>query len=177
VGRLAEEKNVDFLLRAFARIAAERPQATLVLVGKGPREHSLQSLAQKLGLGERAIFTGTIPHSEVPHYAAAADLFVFPSLAETQGLVLIEAMAAGTPVVAVEALGSADVLTEGGGLLVPAQEGAFASAVTTLLADEPRRRAIGEQAARAVQRYTIPAATAGLATVYEEAIATGPRRT
>jgi 1,2-diacylglycerol 3-alpha-glucosyltransferase len=177
VGRLAEEKNVDFLLRAFARIAAERPQATLVLVGKGPRDHSLQNLAQKLGLGERVIFAGAVPHSEVPHYAAAADLFVFPSQSETQGLVLIEAMAAGTPVVAVEALSSVDVLAEGGGLLVPAQEDAFTSAVAALLADEPRRRAIGEQAARAVKRYTIPAATAGLAAVYETAIATGPRLT
>jgi len=177
VGRLAEEKDIDFLLRAFARIAAERPQTTLVLVGKGPREHNLQSLAQKLGLGQRVIFAGVIPHSEVPHYAAAADLFVFPSQAETQGLVLIEAMAAGTPVVAVEAPGSADVLAEGGGLLVPAQQEAFASAVTTLLADEPRRRALGEQATRAVQRYTVPAATAGLAAVYETAIDTGPRPT
>lgn len=177
VGRLAEEKDIDFLLRAFARIAAERPQATLVLAGKGPREHSLQSMVQKLGLGQRVIFAGVIPHSEVPHYAAAADLFVFPSRAETQGLVLIEAMAAGTPVVAVEALGSADVLAEGGGLLVPAQQDAFASAMTTLLADEPRRRALGEQATRAVQRYTVPAATAGLAAVYETAIDTGPRPT
>jgi len=175
VGRLAEEKNLDLLLRAFARIVTTRPRARLLLVGKGPRDRSLRRIARKLGLGERVILTGPIPHSEVPHYAAAADLFVFPSITETQGLVLVEAMAAGTPVVAADALSSVDVLAEGGGLLVPAQEDAFAGAVLRLLADEPRRRVMGEQAARAARRYAIPAATARLLTVYEAAVAAGPR--
>jgi len=173
VGRLAEEKNLDFLLRAFARIVTTRSRARLLLVGKGPRERNLRRTAQKLGLGERVVFTGAVPHDEVPHYAAAADVFVFPSVIETQGLALIEAMAASTPVVALEAPGSADVLAEGGGLLVPAQEHAFAEAVLGLLADEPRRRAMGEQATRAVRRYSIPAATARLLSVYDAAIAAG----
>jgi len=175
VGRLSNEKNLDFLLRAFTRIATERPQARLLLVGKGPRKRSLQRLARKLGLGERAIFTGPIPHSEVPHYAAAADLFVFSSLADTQGLVLIEAMAAGTPVVAAEAPGPVDVLAGGGGLLVPIREDAFAGAVLKLLTDDPRRRAMGEQAMQAARRYSIPAAAARLAAVYETTITAGPR--
>jgi 1,2-diacylglycerol 3-alpha-glucosyltransferase len=163
------------LLRAFARIAPARPQARLLLVGRGPRERSLRRQARKLGLGEKVILTGPIPHSEVPHYAAAADLFVFPSVTETQGLVLIEAMAAGTPAVAVETPALMDVLAEGGGLLVPCREDGFAESVLGLLADEPRRRALGEQAARVARRYDIPAATARLLTVYEAAIAAGPR--
>ncbi|HEY67891.1 MAG TPA: glycosyltransferase family 4 protein [Thermoflexia bacterium] len=175
VGRLAEEKNLDFLLRAFARIVAARPQARLVLVGKGLHERGLRRTAQKLGLGGHLIFTGAVPHDEIPHYAAAADVFVFPSVTETQGLVLIEAMAAGTPVVAVEAPGPVDVLSEGGGLLVPAQEDDFAGAVLALLTEEPRRRALGREAAQAVQRYAVPVATARLLAVYEEAIAAGPR--
>jgi glycosyltransferase involved in cell wall biosynthesis len=175
VGRLAKEKSLDFLLRAFARIVTQRPQARLLLVGKGPHERRLRRMTRKLDLDERVIFTGPIPHDEVPHYAAAADLFVFPSMTETQGLVLVEAMAAGTPAVAVEAPSSVDVLAEGGGLLVPAQESAFAEAVLALLADEMRRRAMGAQAARAAQRYTIPATTARLLTVYQAAIAAGPR--
>jgi len=89
--------------------------------------------------------------------------------------VLIEAMAAGTPVVAVEAPGSVDVLAEGGGLLVPTQEDAFADAVLELMADGPHRRAMGEKAAQAVQRYTIPDATKRLLAVYEAAVAAGPR--
>jgi glycosyltransferase involved in cell wall biosynthesis len=111
----------------------------------------------------------------VPHYAAAADLFVFSSVIETQGLVLIEAMAAGTPVVAVEAPAPVDVLDEGGGIFVPAREDAFADAVLELLADEPRRRMMGEQARQAMQRYTVPAATERLLAVYKAAVAAGPR--
>jgi glycosyltransferase involved in cell wall biosynthesis len=174
VGRLVGEKNLDFLLRAFARIVAERPQARLLLVGGGLAEGSLRELAQELGLDRRVVFAGVVPHSEVAHYAAAADLFVFSSVTETQGLVLIEAMAAGTPVVAVEAPGSVDVLEEGGGLLVPVQEDAFVEAVLELLADEPRRRAMGEKAVQAVQRYTISAATERLLTVYGAAVMAGP---
>ncbi len=175
VGRLANEKNLLFLLRAFARVTTNHSQARLLLVGRGPHERSLRRLTKKLGLDERVIFAGPVPHSEIPHYAAAADLFVFASQSDTQGLVLIEAMAAGTPVVAVEAPGPVDVLAEGGGLLVPAQEDAFADAVLKLLADEPRRRALGEQAAQVAQHYTIPITAARLLNVYEEAIAAGPR--
>ena len=171
VGRLATEKNLDFLLRAFVRITAKQSQVYLLLVGKGPREEQLRQMVSEFGLGERIIFTGPVPRNEVPHYAAAADLFVFPSLADTQGLVLIEAMAAGTPVVALESPGPADVLSDGGGLLVPHQE----DAVLTLLTDESRRMAMGEQAAQAAQRYAIPSASARLIAVYEEAIAAGPR--
>jgi glycosyltransferase involved in cell wall biosynthesis len=174
VGRLAREKGVAFLLRAFATIAATRPQARLLLVGKGPEENSLRETARELGVGEQVVFAGAIPHSKVPHYTAAADLFVFSSEIETQGLVLIEAMAAGTPVVAVEAPGSVDALEGGGGLLVPAQEDIFASAVLQLLTDEPRRRTMGEKAVQVVQRYTVPAATARLIDVYEAAVAAGP---
>jgi glycosyltransferase involved in cell wall biosynthesis len=174
VGRLAGEKNLDLLLRAFARIVGVRAQARLLMVGDGPKAAGLGRTARDLGLGNKVVFTGAIPHSEVPDYAAAADVFVFSSLTETQGLVLIEAMAAGTPVVAVEAPSSVDVLTEGGGVLVPPQEEAFANAVLALLANRPRLRAIGEQATRAARRYTVPAARERLLSVYEEAIAAGP---
>jgi glycosyltransferase involved in cell wall biosynthesis len=174
VGRLAGEKNLDFLLRAFARIVAARAQTRLLMLGDGPQAAALRDTARDLGLGNKVVFTGAIPHSKVPDHAAAADVFVFPSLTETQGLVLIEAMAAGTPVVAVEAPSSVDVLVDGGGVLVPAREEAFANAVLALLADRPRLRAIGEQAVRAVRRYAVPAARESLLSVYEEAIAAGP---
>jgi len=171
VGRLAVEKNLDFLLRAFDKIATACPRAQLVLVGKGLAEDDLRQMAQELDLGERIIFTGAIPHDEVPHYAAAADIFVFSSLTDTQGLVLMEAMAAGTPVVAVEAPGPVDVLAEGGGILVPAQEDSFADAVCALLTDEERLHEMGDEAKRAAQRYSVPEATKRLLAVYEAAIA------
>jgi glycosyltransferase involved in cell wall biosynthesis len=174
-GRLAEEKNLDFLLHAFVQVVAQRPQARLLLVGKGMHERGLRRLARKLGVEEQVIFNGAVPHCEIPHYAAAADVFVFASQVDTQGLVLVESMAAGTPVVAVESFGPANVLSEGGGVLVPAEEEAFAAAVLALLTDEPRRCLLGEQAVRAAQRFAVPSITARMVEVYEEAIATGPR--
>jgi 1,2-diacylglycerol 3-alpha-glucosyltransferase len=175
VGRLAPEKNLDFLLRAFARIVNARPQTRLLLVGQGPYKDTLQKMTRKMDLGRQVIFTGSLPHTEIPHFAAAADLFVFPSLTDTQGLVLTEAMAAGTPVVAVEAPGPVDVLAEGGGILVPADEEDFAEAVLTLLDDEARRQAMAETALQVVQRYAIPETTKRLLDVYEAAVVAGPR--
>ena len=125
VGRFAEEKNLTFLLRVFRDIITDRPNVRLLMVGKGPNLKNLKRLARELGIGKQVLFVGAVPHEEVPHYAAAADLFVFPSEVETQGLVLIEAMAAGTPVVAVNTTGSKDALADGGGILVPADEEAF----------------------------------------------------
>jgi len=91
--------------------------------------------------------------------------------------VLIEAMATGTPVVALESPGSTDALAQGGGVIVPTREEAFADTVLALLADGPRRRVLGEQAVQAAQRYKISSITARMVDVYEEAIAAGPRLT
>ncbi len=172
VGRLAGEKNLDFLLRAFARIAEERPHTRLLIVGDGPAKGKLKKLAKQLDVEREVIFTGAVPHDRVPDYAAAADLFVFASVTETQGLVLTEAMAAGAPVVAVEAPGSVDILTQGGGLLVKPQEQAFAEAAVELLADEERLRGMGEEAVQIAQRYSVSAITERLQAVYEAALET-----
>ncbi len=175
IGRLAEEKNVPTLLKAFSDIAADRPQARLLIVGDGPKEKALKQLSRKLGIERKVIFTGSISHSEIPDIAAAADLFVFPSVTETQGLVLIEAMAAGTPVVAATAPGSSDVLAMGGGELIPPDAGKMAESVLALLRDTGRREALRKEAIEVAGRYSIPSATALLVEVYEQTLATGPR--
>lgn len=170
IGRVAKEKGLDLLVNAFARVLAERPQARLLLVGGGPYRRALESLVQRHGLSRKVIFTGIVPHEEIPDYAAAADLFVFTSVTDTQGLVLVEAMAAGVPAVAVEAPGPIDILAGGGGLLVPAQEDAFVEAVLTLLEDEVRRKEMGQEALRLAQPYAISETTNKMLAVYEEAI-------
>jgi glycosyltransferase involved in cell wall biosynthesis len=169
VGRLAEEKNLGFLLCAFAQIVAQRPDARLLLAGRGPSKERLKRQAEGLGLSEHVLFAGAVPRDEVPHYAALADLFVFPSLTDTQGLVLIEAMAAGTPVVAVDAPGSKDVLAQGGGVLVPPREQDFTDAVVELLCDPLRRRALGRAARQVAERYSVSSATSRLVDVYAQA--------
>lgn len=152
-----------------------KPAARLLLVGDGPYKRSLENLARKLDLSDKIIFGGAIPHEEVPHYVAAADLFVFSSQSDTQGLVLIEAMAAGLPIVAVDAPAPVDVLSDGGGLLVPAKEEDFRDVVITLLEDHERRGAMGVQALQIAQQYSISATTNLLLGVYKEVIEEGPK--
>ena len=113
VGRLAEEKNWVTLLQAFALAQKIQPNIRLVLLGDGPQAEALRQLVGELGITERVTFTGKVPFNEVPNYFKAADLFAFASITETQGLVTLEAMASGLPVVAVDASGTRDILEDG----------------------------------------------------------------
>jgi 1,2-diacylglycerol 3-alpha-glucosyltransferase len=134
VGRLDREKNLEFLLRAVARIGM--PGARLLLVGRGMHASALRSVAVAQGLGERVAFCGGTPPDGLPTYYRAADVFVFASTSETQGLAVLEAMACGLPVVAVRASGVEEVIAEGvSGLLAPEDPDVFAAAVTQVLAD------------------------------------------
>jgi glycosyltransferase involved in cell wall biosynthesis len=122
------------------------------------------------------MFIGAAPHDQVPHFMAAADLFVFPSRAETQGLALVEAMATGTPVIALHATGTDDVVADtGAGVLVEPDEAAFAEAMLSTLADPPRLAAMGQAARQAAQRYSVSVLTEQLLGVYERALLSGPR--
>lgn len=96
VGRLGKEKNYEEVLRYLKQY--EDPRVRLLLVGDGPDRARLQKMAEELELGNRAIFAGMIPHSEIGPYYTAADLFVCASSSETQGLTYLEAEAAGLPV-------------------------------------------------------------------------------
>jgi glycosyltransferase involved in cell wall biosynthesis len=136
LGRIDREKNLEFLLDAFARVAAERPAARLVLVGRGTREARLRRHAERVGLGDRVHFAGGVAPDVAPLYYQAADVFLFASTTETQGLAVLEAMAAGRPVVAVRASGVEETVVDGvTGLLVPEDLDVFAAAVLQVLAD------------------------------------------
>lgn len=100
VGRLGREKNIEFVIRAFAELRKMRGEVDFVLVGEGPIRDQLKSLVTRLALKEATIFTGPITHAEIAPYYQAADLFVFSSLTDTQGIVVLEAIASGLPVVA-----------------------------------------------------------------------------
>lgn len=108
ISRLAREKNVDLVLRALA----QSPDRSLYLVlgGEGPAREALEALARELLITDRVSFVGSVARAALPDLYAAADAFVFPSASETQGLVLAEALAAGTPVIAVDAPQTRDVL-------------------------------------------------------------------
>jgi 1,2-diacylglycerol 3-alpha-glucosyltransferase len=136
---VAFEKNIDFLLRMFARLRARRPDALFVIAGEGPALPHLQRLARELGIQAQVRFIGYLDRrTELPDCYAAGDAFVFASRTETQGLVLLEAMAQGTPVVSIAELGTRSILTaESGAFVVPEEEEAFAAAVFEALALPP----------------------------------------
>lgn len=140
VGRLAKEKNLAFLLKAFASILSKHDDAYLLLAAGGPMENELRKISPR-----NVVFAGEIKYPEVLNYYAASDIFVFSSLSETQGLVLVEAMASGVPQVAVDAEGVSDVVRDGvTGYLTPNSIEAFSSAVLSLLNDQELRRSMSE---------------------------------
>ncbi len=173
VGRIAEEKGLDMLLSAFAVVHAQRPQTHLVLVGSGPYETEAMELVHQLGLHDSTTFVGAVPHAEIAPYYAAADLFVFSSTTETQGLVLLEALAAGTPVVAVKAPGAVDVIESGGGRLTEADEDDLAQGIVQVLGQDGELERLALEGARVVERYSIAAATERMLAVYEQ-VSTAP---
>ncbi|HEV2440491.1 MAG TPA: glycosyltransferase [bacterium] len=169
VGRLAREKNVALLLAALAALP---PDTWLLLAGDGPERPALQAQAKDVGLASRTIFAGTQPPAAVAEVLAAADLFVFPSMTETFGLAMIEAMAAGCAVVAVRAAASSDLLRDGEtGRLVPGDPMTFADAVRDLLAQPARRSAMGGAARAAAADYDQARVTDRLLIVYQELLA------
>lgn len=174
VGRIAKEKGLNLLLEAFGKISNQRPDVHLLMVGTGPQIEELKSRTLRAGLAEKVVFTGAVSPEEVPAFYAAADLFVFTSSSETQGLVLIEAMAAGTPVVAVRAPGSQDVLAEGGGRLVSADSSAFSDEVIALLNNPNERKKLAGEGRKAAHRFGVLQAAGLLLKAYEEAIRAMP---
>jgi glycosyltransferase involved in cell wall biosynthesis len=171
VGRLAPEKNWDTLLRAFAQVAAQRPELRLVLIGDGPARETLEGLAAELGVAEHVTFTGALPFDEVPCYLKAADLFAFASVTETQGLVTIEAMAAGLPIVAVDGSGTRDIIEHGKqGFLVENDPEALAKGIEKILSNPQRMKRFSNQALKKANTFDIHNLGKQLIGVYEQAI-------
>ncbi len=112
-GRLGAEKNLNVLLDAFFRVQKKVPDACLVFVGDGPLKPALMDHAKALGIENHVYFAGSVHPSQMAHVYAGAHVFLFTSLTDTQGLVLVEAKAAGVPAVAVAALGPKDMIKDG----------------------------------------------------------------
>jgi len=156
VGRISLEKNLEMLADAIRRVFAEDPNAYLAMVGDGPRKAEIQQMFLCKGLKDRVIWTGFVPREELPIVYSAADLFVFPSVTETQGLVTIEAMLCGTPVVGVNKMGTAEIMEgDTGGLLAEDDARDFARQILRLLGDPSLRAEKASQALKHGQNWTI----------------------
>lgn len=156
VGRLVAQKAPEVLVRAFANIASSLPNAVLAMVGSGPLEEELRLLCGGLGIAERVLFLGERPASGV---LAAFDIFALPSRNEGLPYVLLEAMAAGLPIVATSTAGVELLLTDGlEGTVVPPDDVERLAAALGRLADDANLRTNWGRAARVrVADFTVDA--------------------
>lgn len=155
-GRLGPEKNIGYLLKAFAALLKKVPGAVLWVAGRGPEGAALESLCTQLGITDKVKFLGFLDHPTLARYYAACDVFVLPSLMETQGLVVMEAMWFGRPVIVTSAIVSADELVDQGvnGYIVDPDSVDDLTQRLTALANDPALRAtLGEASRHRAQAY------------------------
>ncbi len=147
-GRLAPEKNLRFLAETVAGFIAEQPKTHFLIVGEGSSKKEMETVFKNSGLLSNLHFTGSLKGQDLVDSYHAMDVFAFASKSETQGMVLVEAMAAGVPVVALDAPGARDVLVHGknGWLLAGEESAAFVSALNEALSLSPESRKKLQQA-------------------------------
>lgn len=172
VGRLGKEKSVEFLVRAFQIIHAEDPETVLVLVGDGGEKKRLLQLVTKLNLDGAVVFYGSVQHADIPRFYKDADIFVFASQTETQGMVIHEAFASGIPVVAVkDSAFSGVVVDHKNGFLVRKNLKEFADRVLLILSDSDMRSEFGRNALITAERFSLKAIVDELERRYKEVLA------
>lgn len=164
VGNLLANKQVDRLIPAFARVAAERPATRLVIVGSGEQERALRAIVHRCGVDERVEFTGALPPEGVRARLWAANALVLPSAFETFGVVLVEALATGIPVIATRCGGPEDIVEPGLGVLVdPGDEPGLAAAMLAMPGEFYSERALHE---RVTRRFSFEAVAQDLLALY-----------
>ena len=173
VGRLAFEKNIDFLLRMLARVKAQVPEVLLVVAGEGPARRGLERQARSLGLTDNTFFVGYLDRDgPLEDCYRAGDAFIFASNTETQGLVLLEALALGVPVVSTAVMGTKEVLAEGRGCLIAQEdEQDFADKCLRILEDPDLRSALSRAAVTYAATWAAPALADRLLQFYREVLA------
>ena len=172
VGRLAKEKNMSTLFEMAAICLRQEPSLRLWLVGDGPYRAECVRMARDLGIGDRVRFVGFVPRSEVDAYYAAADLFVFPSITETQGLVVQEAMNYGLPAVAILGGGASEGIEDGvNGFAVKNDAPTFAQEVLRVVRDPELLDALSHGASKSSRNADSDAMCERVVAVYREVIA------
>jgi glycosyltransferase involved in cell wall biosynthesis len=169
-GRIAVEKNLPFLLRSFKGISQAVPNLHLLLLGSGIQsyEEEIRALILELELGHRVRLTGRIPYEQLPAYLAMCDIFVTASVTEVHPLSVIEAMAAGLPVMGIQSVGVGDTLEDGvSGFLASYDQPAFTAKLTRLCLDRDLRDRMGAAARLTSRKYEIEATVRIMSGHYE----------
>ena len=169
IGRVAHEKNIDFLLRVFQQTVNQIPEALLLIVGEGPAVPHLKNLAQQLGIDQATRFIGYLDRdTQLLDCYSAGDVFIFASRTETQGLVLLEAMAQGTPVLSTIYMGTRDILEGAAGAVIAHEnEQEFSDELNDLLNNQQKRRHLSLGARKTAAGWSTQAMTVQLVRLYE----------
>jgi 1,2-diacylglycerol 3-alpha-glucosyltransferase len=177
VGRIAHEKNIEFLFRMFDRVVRSKPGAVFIVAGEGPALASCKAYVRSVGIAQHVRFVGYLSRErELLDCYRAGDLFVFSSRTETQGLVLLEAMALGVPVVSTAHMGTADIMNpQRGARVAPDDEAEFANIVLQLLEDAPRRAAMSAEARAYAATWSASAMADRLAGLYSAVLGQASR--
>jgi len=156
VGNLIPLKNFDLLLEVFRLLSAMNPRARLTIVGTGPEEKRIVSYTRRHGLSDRVVLAGRVPNRELRKYYLRADLFVLLSRVEIFGMVVLEAMACGCPVVSTPTPGVADIIMDGhnGFIVGGADPGAIARRIDKILLDRDKLSLAGARALRTARRHS-----------------------
>jgi 1,2-diacylglycerol 3-alpha-glucosyltransferase len=172
IGRVAFEKNIDFLLHVVDKVRQTIPEVLLLIAGEGPSLSHLKHMAKNLHLNDNVLFLGYLDRKkELLDCYACGDAFVFASNTETQGLVLLEAMALGVPLVSTAVMGTKDILAAKKGALVCNESiDEFADAVITLLADKQLREKLSKEALEYVKTWSARSMAEKLVSFYERVI-------
>ncbi len=170
VGRIAQEKNIDLLLKSHVKIIGKHPNAKLVIVGSGPDYEHYIEMAKKLKIDSNVIFTSSIPWEEIPIYYALGDVFTTASNTETQGLTLIEAMAGSVPVVCLKDKSFEDILLDGKNGKYFTNESEYISSMNYLIENPSDLETMSEQARITSEMHSIGFFAKSVLNVYKEAI-------
>jgi glycosyltransferase involved in cell wall biosynthesis len=172
VSRIAEEKNLDFLIAALEKLKDTcATPFTCILIGEGPERKRLEEKVRARGLQDTILFLGKLPPSQVVRCYLAADLFVFASTSETQGMVLLEAMAGGCPVVAIRSSGVYEVVHDGfNGYKVPESTNIWAETANTLLEDKTLLKTMETNCTEFVKQYSVETITEKITALYRRVI-------
>ena len=178
ISRVAHEKNIDFVLEAVARARVTVPDLLLVIAGEGPALPHVRRRATEMGLADHVLFVGYLARDgALLDCYCAGTAFVFASRTETQGLVLLEALALGVPVVSTAVMGTADVLKDArGALIAPDEVAGFAARVVELLGDPDLRARLAAAAPGDTRAWTAAAMAERLLEVYRSVAASAVRR-
>ena len=169
--RLTKEKNLEFLIRSFAKIIEKQKNVKFMIVGDGAVKKNLKKIAEELGIKDSIVFTGLVDRTSIVDLYQASDIFVFASKTETQGLVAVEAMAAGNPVVAIKASGIEDIVKEGeDGSLTSESEDEFSQSVLKIVSNNDLRSKMSAQAKINSKRFSIEPWVEKVTMLYEDLI-------